>query len=801
MAGLANSFGRGAMTNHFVDFKNTDCALIIGSNAAENHPISFKWLFKAREERGAKIIHVDPRYTRTSAKADIWCPIRPGTDIAFLGGIINYILENDLYWKDYVVNYTNASFIIDEAFEFNDGIFSGYDPTTRKYDPKAWAYKTDESGNVLKDPTLQHPRCVFQLLKKHYSRYDVDTVCKITGAPKQTFIEVAKTFAATGKPDKSGTILYAMGITQHTVGSQNVRALAILQLLLGNIGLPGGGINALRGESNVQGSTDTGLLSHLLTGYLKAPQCKPDHATLEAYLKAETPKAGFWSNTPKFMISLLKAWWGDQARADNEFAYHYLPKRNPKTNYTHIGVFEAMFEGKIKGLFMFGTNPLVGGPNATKEAAAMENLDWVVAVDLWETESSVFWKRPGADPKKIKTEVFFLPACSSIEKEGTVSNSGRWIQYRWQAIEPVGESKSDLWIIDQLAKRLKKLYANSTKPQDEPIKYLTWGYGEGEEPEVEKVAFEMNGYDIATKTPLPTFGDLKDDGSTACGIWIYCGVMGGGKYLAKRRDNRDDTGIGNYPNWAYCWPVNRRILYNRCSADPSGKPWSKDKEIIWWDEAQKKWVGKDVPDFKTTLAPTEPGGTSPYIMNAEGVGRLFASGMADGPFAEHYEPYESPVTNLMNSQPLNPAVTIFKTPKNDKGDPAQFPYVATTYRVTEHWQAGAMTRNLPWLAELMPTMFVEISPQLAKKKGIRNGDRVKVVSARGEIEAYALVTVRIKPLNITGKEIEVVGLPWHYGFQGIATGDPANNLTNHIGDPNTFIPEYKAFLVDIQKVG
>jgi len=810
VAGLGPSFGRGAMTNHWIDLKNTDCAMIIGSNAAENHPISFKWLMKAKEERGAKIISVDPRFTRTSAKADVYAAIRPGTDIAFIGGLINYILQNELYWKDYVVNYTNASAIVSDGYTFEDGLFSGYDPINKKYAVDTWTIKKGPDDKPLKDATLQNPRTVFQLMKKHYSRYGVDTVTGITGVSKDAFLKVAKAFAATGSPDKSGTILYAMGITQHTVGSQNIRALAILQLLLGNIGLPGGGINALRGESNVQGSTDIALLSHLLPGYIGAPTNMPEYASLKAYLEKETPKTGFWSNKPKFMVSLLKAWWGDSATAPSEFAYQYLPKRDAKTDYTHIGVFEAMYDGKINGLFLFGTNPLVGGPNANKESKAMENLDWMVVADLWETESAVFWKRPGAHPNKIKTEVFFLPAASSIEKEGSISNSGRWIQYRWQAVKPVGDSKSDLWMIDQIARRAKELYKDSALPQDEPIKYLTWDFGKGDGPDIDKIALEMGGFETVTGKPMATFADLKEDGSTSCGIWIWGGIMKEGKYLARRRDNKDESGIGSYLNWSYAWPVNRRILYNRCSADIAGRPWSEDKKIIWWDPLAidpktgkpGKWVGKDVPDFKLTLAPTDikGGGTKPFIMQATGLGALFTDKMKEGPFPEHYEPFESPFKNAISSQGLNPAVKVPKTSMNNRGEASKFPCVGTTYRVSEHWQAGAMSRNLPWLAELMPTTFAEISPSLAKARGIKNGDKVKVTSARGEVDAYALVTVRMQPLNVNGKKVEIIGIPWHFGFQGIATGDSANKLTAHIGDANTGIPEYKVFLAETKKV-
>ncbi len=795
------------MTNHWNDLQNTDCALIIGSNAAENHPMSFKWLTAAREKRGAKIIHVDPRFTRTSAMADIYAPLRSGTDIAFIGGLINYVIQNKLYHHDYVVNYTNAAFIIDDGFDFKDGIFSGYDPEKRKYDQKTWTYKTDAEGKPLKDPTLQHPRCVFQLLKKHYERYDVDTVCKITGTPRDLYLKVAEAFGATGAPDKSGVIMYAMGTTQHTVGSQNVRSYAILQLLLGNIGVPGGGIAAMRGESNVQGSTDMGLLSHYLTAYNPAPTNDPAYATLEGYVKKETPKAGFWSNRPKFLISMLKSWYGDAATRENEFAYQYLPKRDANRNYTHIGLFEAMYDGVIKGLFVFGSNPVVGGPNANKEAKALENLDWMVAVDLWETETSAFWSREaGVDPAKIKTEVFFLPACSSFEKQGTVTNSGRWVQFRWKAVDPVGESRSDLEIVYELGKRIKRLYAGSTKPEDKPIIDLTWNYSEEEEKLLDEVQREMNGYDLTTGKLMEKFGDLKDDGTTSSGVWVLCGMYTEEGNKTQKRDNRDTTGIGQYPNWAFAWPINRRIVYNRCSADLEGRPWSEIKRLIWWDPTKGdpakgekgKWVGLDVPDFKPTLAPSDPGGKEPFIMKDDGVGGLFAK-MADGPFPEHYEPWESPVPNLLSSVQLNPAVKIWNTPMNEQGTPDKYPIIGTTYRVSEHWQAGAMTRNLPWLAELMPNVFVEMSEELAQERGIKNGDVVTVESARGKVTAIACVTRRFKPFNINGKKIHQIGILWHYGYKGVATGDPANRLTPHIGDANTTIPEYKAWLCNVYK--
>lgn len=799
------------MTNHWIDLKNTDCALIIGSNAAENHVISFKWLLEAKEKRGAKILHVDPRFTRTSAKADIYAPIRPGTDIAFIGGMINYILQNDLYFKDYVVNYTNAAVIVDDGYDFHDGLFSGYDEKERKYNQDTWVYKMGPDGKPLKDPTLKHPRCVFQLLKKHFSRYDIDTVVKVTGTPRDKYLEICRTFAATGRPDKAGTILYAMGTTQHTVGSQNVRAYAILQLLLGNIGVPGGGINALRGESNVQGSSDFGLLFNTLPGYIPAPAAQPEHATLQSFLEKETPAGGFRVNTPKWVVSYLKAMWGPAATKENEFAYHYLPKRDPKKDYSHIALFEAMHRGEIKGLFLWGQNPVVGGPNANKEKEALKKLDWMVAVDLFPTETMYFWsEEAGEDPASIKTEVFVLPACAAYEKEGTITNSGRWVQWRWKATEPVGESKADLEIIHLLATRLKKAYAGSQRPEDAPIRDLYWDYGHGDEIDIDRVDREINGYVWDTRKQLKNFTELKDDGSTVCGNWIRSGYYPEEGNLSKRRNNVDKTGIGQYSEWAWSWPVNRRILYNRASADLSGRPWSKEKAVIWWDPAAVdpatgkvgKWVGKDVPDFKATCAPDAEDfpfvGNRPFIMMDDGLGALFSrKSMKEGPFPEHYEPWESPVKNLLNPIQINPVAKVREPDK--QSDPDKYPYVATTYRVTEHWQTGVLTRNLPWQCELVPEMFVELGRELAEQLGIKSGDYVIVENARGSVKAKALVTERFQPLIVNGKKVHQVGLPWHFGFKGLVKGDIANKLTPDVGDGNSLTPEYKAFLVNVRR--
>lgn len=785
------------MTNHWVDMRNTDVALIIGANPAENHPVGFNWILEARERRGAKIISVDPRFTRTSALADLYAPLRPGTDIAFIGGLINLALETGRFHREYVVNYTNASYLVDESFGFREGLFTGYDPEKRRYDKSTWKYQTDTEGKILQDPTLQHPRTVFQLMKAHYSRYDPDTVARVTGMPRERFLQIADLFLSTAAPDKTGTILYAMGGTQHTVGSQNVRAYAILQMLLGNIGRPGGGVNALRGLSNVQGSTDVSLLFNNLPGYLPTPD-EAAHPNLAAY-NASTPKAGYWTNRPKFLVSLLKAYWGDKATPENDFAYDYLPKLRAGKNYSHIALFEDMYAGKIRGLFNFGQNPVCSGPNAGKEARALEKLDWLVTVDIFENETAGFWKRPGVDPKTIQTEVFLLPAAHFLEKAGSVTNSGRLLQWRWQATAPPGDARSDLWIVHNLALRLKAAYASSTRPEDAPIRDLHWDYGPADAPDVEKVAAELNGYRTGDRTQLDSFAALADDGSTAAGCWIYTGYYGTKGNRAASRKLEDPGELGNYPGWGFAWPANRRVLYNRASADPEGQPWAPDKAVIWWDGGKKQWVGYDVPDFPPTRSPEDPGGRSPFIMLPEGVGLLFASGMVDGPFPEHYEPFESPVENALNPVPLNPAVRVWTGEGNDRGDPERFPIVASTWRLTEHQHSGAVTRRQTRLVEMVPEPFVEMSPSLAEARGIRPGDWVVVRTARGQIRARALVTPRVQPLQLGGKQVQQIGIPWHWGFLGLVTGDIANVLTPHIGDANTMIPEYKVFLCDVQK--
>jgi len=811
------------MTNHWNDLANSDCLMIIGCNPAENHPIGFKWITKA-QEKGAQLIVVDPRFTRSAARADLYVRLRPGTDVALMGGLINYILENNLFHKDYVVNYTNAPFVINKDFGFHDGLFSGYQKDKRAYDVASWDYEVDKEGKPVTDPTLSNPRCVFQLMKAFYARYTTGMVMATTGVPSEVFLKLAATYGATGQPGKAGALLYAMGGTQHSTGVQIIRGYSILQMLLGNMGVAGGGINALRGESNVQGSTDMALLFHLVSGYLPAP-VEAAHPALKDYLDKVTPKASFLTNLPKFFVSLLKAYWGDAAKKENDFAYDYLPKAGKGfqgAGYSWIPLFEAMGAGTIKGLLIWGMNPAVSSPNLAQTYHALDKLEWLAAFDLWETDTSVFWKRPGANPKDIKTEVFLFPAADSMEKEGSVANSGRWIQWRYQAVKPHGDTQSDLWYANRLGLELKKLYQADPKAVfPDPIVQLNWNYGA--DPDVHLVAKEINGYTAADKKQVANFLGLKDDGSTACGCWIYSGYYPGPDKKdnkAAARDKKDPSGLGLYPGWSFAWPVNRRIIYNRCSADALGQPWNKDKILVRWDEAAKAWKNSDVADFKwidpatKVHVPPEESAKAPYLMLPEGKARLFVpKGLCkDGPFPEHYEALECPFRNPMSPQQSNPAVKIWKSELDllaEVCDP-RFPIIATTFRVTEHWQAGAMTRNLTWLSELMPEMFVEMSPSLAQAKGIKAGDWVKVKSLRGEVLARANVTRRVAPFccGVGGMQatVEMVALPWHFGFAGYTTGGPsgknyaANQLVPQVGDANTMIPEYKAFLVNVEKV-
>lgn len=801
------------MTNHWTDFRNTDVSLICGSNAAENHPVSFTWLMDAREKRGAKIIHVDPRFTRTSALSDIYCPIRSGTNLVYYNGMINYILENQVYHKEYIVNYTNAALIVSDGFSFDEttGLFDSYNEATRSYNASNWNYKRDEEGKPLKDASLNNPRCVYQIMKNFYSRYTLEKVAASCGAPIDKLEQTYEVFSSTGAEGKAGSILYAMGQTQFTSGSQNVRCMAIIQMLLGNIGIPGGGVNALRGHSNVQGSTDMACLFHLLPGYLPAPSEAVD--TLEAY-NATTPAApAWWANRPKYIASLLKAWYGDAATEENDFAYGWLPKRRASGRaYHHQALFENMADDVIKGLITWGQNPVVAGPNSLLESAAMEKLDWLICLDPFETETAAFWKRPEANPANINTEVFLLPVTTFLEKEGTVTHSGRLIQYRWKAVEAPGNVRDESWILDKLTKRLKALYANSSNPNDAGFQAMTWNYPDPEVSHsdfIDAVMREINGRDLTTDKLMNNFVGLQADGSTDCGNWIYSGMYT--EALGNRTQSRitdDPGGWGSHLGWGFAWPVNRRIIYNRASAKPDGNPWAGlhnayDADVdsyMKWSQAGG-WSGFDIVDGGAPLRNDAGALNGPFIMLTENVGRLFAiGGLADGPLPEHYEPWESPTTNTFNGRENNPAHFIGKHAAEERGTPEQFPIICSTWRVCEHWHTGAISRNMPWLAELMPASFIELDEELAASKGIKNNETIFVDSARGSIKAVAMVTPRARKFNINGKDVHQVGMTWHFGFQGLVTGDIVNNLTAHVGDANTAIPEYKAFLVNVRKV-
>ncbi|SLM31239.1 Formate dehydrogenase subunit alpha [Desulfamplus magnetovallimortis] len=823
------------MTNHWIDLKNSDCILIMGSNAAENHPISFKYVTQAMQN-GAKLISVDPRFTRTSARADFYTALRSGTDIAFLGGMINYILKNNLYNKEYTAAYTNAPFIVGKSYGFKDGLFSGYTkgkpeagPSLGGYDKSQWAFEMDENKVPMMDRSLENERCVFQLLKKHYSRYTPDMVSKITGTSEADLINVYKTFAETGAKGKAGTIMYAMGWTQHTVGTQIIRTMAIVQLLLGNMGIAGGGVNALRGESNVQGSTDHCLLWHIWPGYLKTPSASKD--SLSVYNASATPKsydslsANWWQNYPKYSVSLLKSFFGEQATQANDFGYNWLPKVDDGKAYSWFDLFDKMFDEKIKGFFAWGQNPACSGSNAGKIRKALEKLEWMVNVNLFDNETGSFWQGPGVDPTKVKTEVFMLPASVSVEKEGSITNSGRWMQWRYQGPKPMGDSRPDGDIILELGHKIKELY-HKDGVLAEPILNLKWDYDTNGAYDPHKVAKEINGYflkDITIKdklykkgTLVPSFAFLQADGSTSSGNWLYCNSYTEKGNMSARRSDKDAVNnIGLYPEFAWCWPVNRRIIYNRASVDPKGQPWDKDQWVIKFEGEQKdgkwvsnKWTG-DVPDGG--WYPLEnPDGSKredskyPFIMRKHGHGQIFGPGRADGPFPEHYEPLECPVEkNFLNPQRVNPTAVVYSSSEDSHAtcDP-RFPFVGTTYRVSEHWQTGLMTRPQPWLMELQPQMFVEMSEELAKLKGIKNGERVKVTSARASVECTAVVTKRFKPFNIGGNLVHQVGVPWHFGWRWPSTGaeESANLLTPPAGDPNTRIPETKAFMVNVIKL-
>ncbi|MGH2979185.1 MAG: formate dehydrogenase, partial [Solirubrobacterales bacterium] len=810
-----------------------------GGNMAEAHPVGFQWVVEA-QLRGAKIFHVDPRFTRTSALADLHVPIRAGSDIAFLGALVRHVIENGLWFEEYVKAYTNAATIIGEEFrdtEDLDGLFSGWDEERGGYDPSSWRYMGgspaspnreatptgeqahgahggDGGGPPATDPTLQHPRCVFQILRRHFSRYTPEVVEQVCGVPREHFLEVADALCSNSGRERTSAFVYSVGWTQHTVGVQYIRTAAILQLLLGNIGRPGGGIMALRGHASIQGSTDIPTLYNILPGYLPMPYPR-ETATLADYVAANTPETGYWGRAPAYVVSLLKAWWGDAATEENDFRFGWLPRING--DHSTYPTMLDMRDGKVKGFFLLGENPAVGSAHAKLHRLAMAQLDWLVVRDLQEIESASFWRdSPEIESGELRTEdiateVFLLPAAAHTEKDGSFTNTQRLLQWHHRAVEPEGDRRSDLWFMYHLGRRIREQLAGSTEERDRPVQELTWDYPveePHEEPSAEAVLREVNGFG-PDGAPLSGYTELAADGSTACGCWIYCGCFAGGtNQTARRRSGQDQTPVA--PEWGWAWPLNRRMLYNRASADPDGRPWSERKRYVWWDAAQGRWTGLDVPDFKTDM---EPGyrppagaraedalpGDAPFVMQSDGRGWLFAPrGVVDGPLPTHYEPHESPVENTLYGHGVNPARQRFPRADNPDNDRDAFPYVVTTYRLTEHHTAGAMSRTLPYLAELQPEMFCEVSPALAAERGLEHGGWATIVTSRAAIEARVLVTDRIVPLEVGGRRLHQVGLPYHWGQRGISTGDSANDLFPLVLDPNVHIQEVKAATCDVR---
>jgi formate dehydrogenase major subunit len=853
--GLGTSFGRGGATDFQQDLQNSDCIVIQGSNMAEAHPVGFQWVVEAKR-RGATVIHVDPRFTRTSALADVHVPLRPGSDIAFLGGLVNHVLSEGKWFEDYVRCYTNASFLVRDDYrdtEDLDGLFSGFDPDTGTYKTETWQYdgvqvgaeeqdageqreKYEQPGSghqfgsggaaldpgePVKDLTLQHPRCVFQVLKRHFARYTPQAVADICGVPEEKFRRVADALTAASGRDKTAAFVYSVGWTQHTVGVQYIRTAAILQLLLGNMGRPGGGILALRGHASIQGSTDIPTLYNLLPGYIPMPHAD-GHESLQEFLRLNTPRGGFYGNMPAYVVSLLKAYWGEAATPSNDFCFDYLPRLTG--DHSTYPTVVKQIEGDCKGYFLFGQNPAVGSGNGRFQRKGLANLDWLVVRDFSLIESATWWKDgPEIETGEMRTEdigteVFFLPAAAHTEKAGTFTNTQRLLQWRHKAVEPQGDQRSDLWFAFHLGRLIRERLAGSDDlAMDQPVLDLTWDYpteGEHDDPDPEAVLREINGWD-ADGNPLSGYTDLKDDGSTTCGCWIYCGCYADGvNQTARRKPASEQSWVA--PEWAWAWPMNRRILYNRASADPAGKPWSDAKALVWWDAGEGKWTGHDVPDFAADKDPSYvPGkadraedniaGTDPFVMQTDGKGWLFVpSGLTDGPLPTHYEPHESPFANQLYAHRANPARQVIARADNlsnpagaDRGAEV-FPYVVTTYRLTEHHTAGGMSRWLPYLAELQPEFFCEVSPELAAERGLTHLGWATIVSARSAIEARVMVTERVRSLTVAGQRAHVVGLPYHWGRNGYVTGDAANDLLGIAMDPNVHIQESKVASCDIR---
>jgi formate dehydrogenase major subunit len=815
----------------------------MGSNMAENHPVGFQWVMEARE-RGAEVIHVDPRFTRTSATATKFVGIRAGSDIAFLGGIVNYILEHEQWFEEYVKTYTNAPVIIGDEYvdtEDADGLFSGWDPKEKKYSNETWQYKGMEAkseagvppkaeqaghgghgGGLLhgeppeEDETLRHPNCVFQILRRHYRRYTPEFVAQTCGCSVDDFLYVARKLCQNSGPERTSAFCYAVGWTQHTVGVQIIRAASVIQLLLGNIGRPGGGIMALRGHASIQGSTDIPTLYNTLPGYLQMKHVD-DAKTLEDYIEENTAPAGWWGKLDTYIVSLLKAWWGANATKENDFCFDYLPRiDDDNSNYWTV---RQMLKGKVKGYIVVGENPAIGSANGKANRLALAKLDWLVVRDFVEIETAAFWyDSPEIETGELKTEeipteIFFMPAASHLEKDGSFTNTQRLVQWHFKAVEPKEDCRSDLWFYYHLGRKLREKLKGSRAKRDKPLLELTWHYatsGQIEEPSAEAVLEEINGRDD-TGQALAGYKLLRADGTTLCGCWIYCGIFGDEENKAARKKPHWEQSPAAL-EWAWAWPANRRLLYNRASAAPDGKPWSERKRYVWWDGRQKKWTGNDTPDFDEEKAPdyVPPDdaegpeairGDHPFIMQADGTGWLYVpQGLTDGPLPTHYEPHESPLDNPLYSQRANPARQVNDIPEDPYNPPGseEYPYVVTTYRLTEHHTAGGMSRFVPYLSELQPEMFVEVHPDLARERNLKHGGWATVVTARTAIEARVLVTDRVRPVRMNGRELHQVGLPYHWGSRGLSTGEAANDLAHMALDPNVHIQEVKAFSCDIQ---
>jgi formate dehydrogenase major subunit len=898
--GLGASFGRGAATTYQQDLANSDCILFMGSNMAEAHPVGFRWPMKAKE-KGARLIHVDPRFTRMSALCDTHVTIRAGSDIAFLGGIINHVLTNERWFREYVLHYTNASTIIHEGFQDTEdlaGVFSGYEAEKHEYDSSKghWGYEhppgyepkkpggdaekgtekksgtgspgqhghglmggasqhqhprsgatAEPAGQPPRDPTLQHPRCVMQILRRHFRRYTPDFVARVCGCTPEQMIQVAEALCANSGPDRTSAIVYAVGWTQHTTGVQIIRAAGVLQLLLGNIGRPGGGIMAMRGHASIQGSTDIPTLYDLLPGYLPQPSATKSHETLDSYIKYESLPTGVWAHMRSYLVSTLKAWYGAAATRKNDFCFQWVPRIDG--DYSQLPFFDRMAKGEVEGYFLFGQNPGGGGPNARLHRAGLRQLKWLVVLDWFPHESASFWKDDptGPPPSAVGTEVFFFPAAAAPEKDGSFTNTQRLLQWHDKAADPKGDCRSDAWFVYNLGKRLKELYAGSNDPRDDPIKHLTWDYEFDEperlpdgtfsriedEPDVKKVLQEVNGYLVVsggvvsgegsnpaaplaahhaprTRRMLGNTHEIKDDGSTACGCWIYCGVYPEPDRNRARDRRRVDNPL--QPEWGWAWPDNRRIMYNRASADPEGRPWSERKKLVWWDAERKQWTGLDRPDFPPDKPPDyRPGrhakgtdaiaGDEPFIMKPDGRGWLYApGGTKDGPLPTHYEPVESPVPNDLYPQHRDsPTTRYFPGALNPlaQAPTEAYPVVGTTFRLTEHYLSGPMSRFNSWLNELQPEMFVELSPELAAERGIEHGGWLTVVSPRGAVVARAMVTRRLRPLAVEGRVVHQIGVPFHWGFSGETVGSVANDLTSLVADPNVSMHEGKVFVCQV----